>query len=294
MEDLASLGFRIDSSGLRRATTELDRMDGASGRADRSTRGLTSASDLLRNALTGVVAAIGVREIVQYSDEWRAVENQLKQVTRSTSELRSAQSNLLEIANETFSSFEATGNLFSRLSRSTTELGLSTSDLLKLTTTINKSFAASGATATEASAAITQLSQGFASGALRGDEFNSVSEQAPGIMRAIAESLNMTIGELRAFASEGGITAEIVVTALSGASEQIAADFDMMSRTFEQSLIVARNSLLQFVGENQTLSSTLEVVGNTIVDVSKKLTQVADAAAVVAIVIGGSLRGRWQ
>ena len=298
MADLYSLIIRADTRDLRRGRQDLDRFGNQAGRTrgtvnrlGRSFGGLTSASGLLRNAIGGVIAALGARELIQYSDVWRNVENQLKQVTKSTGELRSIQSELMDVANETRATFESTGNLYSRLARSTTEMNLSTTELIGLTTTINKSFAASGATATEASSAITQLSQGFAAGALRGDEFNSVAEQAPAIMRAIADSLNMTIGELRAFAKEGGITAEIVVTALSGAAEKIASDFESMTETFGQSMTVARNNLTEFIGQNETLSTAVDSAGEAVLAFSENLDDVADVAAALAIVVAGRLTG---
>ena len=298
MADIYSLAIRADTSDIRRGRQDLDRFGNRARRTDttvnrlgRSFGGLSSASGILRNALAGVVASLGVREIIQYSDSWKSVENQLKQVTGSTAELQAIQTKLVSVANETRSSFAATGNLYARLARSTTDLNLTSSDLVDLTTTINKSFAASGATATEAAAAITQLSQGFAAGALRGDEFNSVSEQAPAIMRAIADSLNMTIGELREFASQGGITAEIVVTALSGAADKIASDFSKMSVTLNQSLTVAQNNLTQFIGESESLSTAVESAGDSIVKLSENIETATDVVAALAIVVAGRLTG---
>ena len=298
MADIYSLSIRADTSDIRRGRQDLDRFGNRARRTDttvnrlgRSFGGLSSASGILRNALAGVVASLGVREIIQYSDSWKSVENQLKQVTGSTAELQAIQTKLVSVANETRSSFAATGNLYARLARSTTDLNLTSSDLVDLTTTINKSFAASGATATEAAAAITQLSQGFAAGALRGDEFNSVSEQAPAIMRAIADSLNMTIGELREFASQGGITAEIVVTALSGAADKIASDFSKMSVTLNQSLTVAQNNLTQFIGESESLSTAVESAGDSIVKLSENIETATDVVAALAIVVAGRLTG---
>ena len=298
MADLYSLIIRADTSDIRRGRQDLDRFGNRARRTDttvnrlgRSFGGLSSASGILRNALAGVVASLGVREIIQYSDSWKSVENQLKQVTGSTAELQAIQTKLVSVANETRSSFAATGNLYARLARSTTDLNLTSSDLVDLTTTINQSFAASGATATEAAAAITQLSQGFAAGALRGDEFNSVSEQAPAIMRAIADSLNMTIGELREFAAQGGITAEIVVTALSGAADKIASDFSKMSVTLNQSLTVAQNNLTQFIGESESLSTAVESAGDSIVKLSENIETATDVVAALAIVVAGRLTG---
>jgi tape measure domain-containing protein len=240
----------------------------------------------LKGALTGVIAAISAREIIQYADAWRGTENQLRQVTSSTTQLADVQQRLVSVAKETRSGFESTANLYARLARATQEMGLAQSDLIDLTTTINQSFAVSGATTTEAAAAITQLSQGLAAGSLRGDEFNSVAEQAPAIMRAIADSLNMTIGELREFAAEGGITAEIVVNALRDASDEIGDRFAGSVATFGQQMEVARTNLLQFVGESQGVNDVITSAGDAVVWLSERLVD-----------LGGILPGmarQWQ
>jgi tape measure domain-containing protein len=279
---MAELGFNIDSSPMRRASAELTRMSGAAGKAERSTRQLTTATDAARRAVTGLVAALSAREVIQYADTWQNVANQLRQVTSGTRELEAIQARLVNVAKDTRSNFDATANLYARLARSTTELGLSTEDLIGLTTTINQSFAVSGASASEAATAITQLSQGLAAGALRGDEFNSVSEQAPALMRAIADSLNMTIGELRAFAAEGGITAEIVVNALRGAAEEIDTNFNKTVATFGQNLEIARTNMLQFIGSSDGINSAVSGVGEAIVWASERLIDFGDILPAMA------------
>ena len=279
---LASLGFDVQTRELKGATKELENLSKASGNAERSTNSLNSASKVLRNTMFALAGAISAREVIQYSDSWRSVTNQLKQVTSSTSELLAIQQQLVSVSKDTRSSFESTANLYARLARSTTEMGLSTEDLIGITTTINQSFAASGATAMEASAAITQLSQGLASGALRGDEFNSVAEQAPGIMRAIASSLKMTTGDLREFAADGGITAEIVVNALQGASKSIADDFGKTSATFRQSLEIAKTNMMEFVGTSESINGAVSSAGDAVVSLSESIDTLIVAASGLA------------
>jgi tape measure domain-containing protein len=281
---MADLGFNINSDPLRRATRELNGLSQGAGRAERSNRQLSAASTALKAALTGVIASIGVREIIQYADIWQNVANQLRQVTSGTAELEAIQVRLGNVANDTRASFESTANLYARLARSSTELGLSQSDLIGLTTTINQSFAVSGATAAETAASITQLSQGLAAGALRGEEFNSVSEQAPALMRAISDSLGMTIGELRAFAAEGGITAEIVVKALQQASEEIDRNFSKTIATFSQNIEVANNKVLEWVGTNSAISESVGTAGAAIVLLSDNIDNLVNVAGAGLIV----------
>lgn len=278
---MADLGFNIDSKPMKLATSELNKMSGAAGKAEKSTTGLSSAASVLKTAMIGLAGAISAREVFQLGDAWQGTTNQLKQVTTSTNNLVEIQGKLVDISKETRSNFESTANLYARLARSTDQMGLSQSELLGITETINKSFAASGATATEAAAAITQLSQGLAAGALRGDEFNSVSEQAPAIMRAIAKSLKMTIGELRAFAAEGGITAEIVVTALQKASGSISNDFGKTVSTFGQSMEVARTNMMQFVGESSAITGAISTAGDAVVWLTENIDKLTMAASIL-------------
>ena len=276
----ASLRIRVDSSDAAKADKTLDDLAKTGAKAEDSTTKLTTSTERLSSAArvaAGAFAALGlsvsVREIVQANDAWQSAANQLRLVTTSAEDLTKTQSALMMVANDTRSSFESTANLYTRLSRATSEMGLSQTELLGITETINQSFAVSGATAAEAAAAITQLSQGLAAGALRGDEFNSVAEQAPGIMRAIAESLNMTTGELRSFAAEGGITAEIVVNALQGASDSIADDFGKSVQTFGQSMQIAQNNMLEFVGGSDLVVSSIGAAGQALVTLTENLDE---------------------
>ena len=288
-------GTREAAEGARRgvdqfgnSTTQAARKTRtASERMQSDMRSTSRATDALKNAVTGLVGALGAREIIRYSDAWNNAANQLRQVTTGTQELTRVQQSLVNVARDTRSNFEATANLYARLSRSTTELGLSQQNLLDLTTTINQSFAASGATAEEASNAITQLSQGLASGALRGDEFNSVAEQAPGILRAVAESLNMNIGELREFAATGGITAEIVVSALQQASDTIANDFGKTVATFGQQMETARTNLTQWIGTSDEVQGALSALGESVVFLSNNLDAMVKVGQVAAALYAG-------
>lgn len=271
----AKLKITVDSRDVERGNKSLKELAETGGKAEKSTKQLTSATETLTRAAKTAAGALAVtfstREIIQYSDAWQSASNQLRLVTDSASQLAEVQRILLGVSNETRSSFESTANLYTRLTRATTDMGLSQQELVGLTKTINQSFAVSGATATEAAAAITQLSQGLAAGALRGDEFNSVAEQAPGIMMAIAESLGMTVGELRGFAAEGGITAQIVVDALQGAAASIEEDYGKAIKTFGQSVQVAQNNVMEFIGTNDALQGSVSRAGDTIVFLSENM-----------------------
>lgn len=110
----------------------------------------------------------------------------------------------------------------------------SSAEVIAFSELVQKQMTIAGASATEAENAILQLSQGLASGALRGDELRSVAEQAPGIIQNIADYLGVTTGEIREMASEGLITADVVKNAMFDAADNINTKFETMPMTWDQ------------------------------------------------------------
>ena len=260
--------IKVDSSGATRGISQVDsQMQKLGGTTDR-------VQFQLSRVAGAIAAAFSVRQITAYADAYTNIQNRLRVVTNGTEELARVTKQLLDVANDTRSEYQATAVLFSTLARSTEELGISQSRLLAITTTINQSFAVAGATAQEASNAIRQLSQGLASGALRGDEFNSVAEQAPGILRAVAAETGKTVGELREFAAQGGITADLLIRSLEGYADTVNTEFNQTNRTFNQSLTVTNNNLTEFVGRSQAVQGSLQAIGNALVAVSGSLDEI--------------------
>lgn len=260
-------------------------------RLDDDMRGLGRTSDGIQTKLTAVAsalaAAFSVQQITAYADAYTNIQNRLRVVTDSTEQLTRVTASLLQTANDTRASFDATSSLYSTLARSTEELAISEERLIAITKTVNQSFAVSGASADEAANAIRQLSQGLAAGALRGDEFNSVAEQAPGILRAVANETGKSVGQLREFAAEGGITAELLIRAIENYSDVVQTEFDKTNRTFQQSTVVAQNNATAFVGSSKLVQEATQAAGNALVNLTENLDTVANALAAITAVIAG-------
>ena len=298
--DFNNLKVGVDSTEVRTATGDMNKLGVAGsktgkdvkGGMDAAGQGMTTArssANLLRNAFIALGGVMTVQQIVAYSDAWQSASNQLRLVAGESASLERIQSDLMATSNNTRASFEGTSILYTKLARSTTALNLSHEDLVGLVTTVNQSFAANGATAQEMEGAIRQLAQGLAAGALRGDEFNSVAEQAPGIMLAIADSLGMTRGELREFAAEGGITAEIVVRSLQNAAGTIEGDYDKAIRTFGNSMTIARNNAVQFIGTNDAVTESVSVLGSGLILLSENLQHADVVLAAVAATVASRM-----
>ncbi len=178
------IALKISADG-KQASAELGRV--SDGLADVGDNANAAADDtsLLTTGLKGVAAALTVdfllnqaAALASTADQYNNMAGRLKLVAGEGAGLEAALEAVRVTANTSGAELDATATLYTRLSQATQSLGLSQTDVIALTDTINKSFAVSGASAAESEGAIRQLAQGLASGALRGDEFNSVMEQS--------------------------------------------------------------------------------------------------------------------
>lgn len=224
--------------------------------------------------LGGITAALGARQLIEYADTWTRVEGRIRLVTRSTDELTAVQGRLFAIAQQTRSSFESTVDLYTRVARNADELGLSQTKLLALTETVNKAIQVGGSGAQEAAAGVVQFGQALASGVLRGDEFRSIMENMPGLAQALARGLNVTVGQLRALANDGKLTAEVVTQALLKMSGSVDAEFKRLPMTFAQSLTVLENSFTKYVGELDKATGTTRAMADAVVFLGNNLETV--------------------
>ncbi len=236
-----------------------------------SERSVNRSMETMTSAVKGIVAALSVREIVKYSDSWKNINSQLKLVTNSTKQLTQTTNALFKISQDSRNAIEGTVDLYTKLARSTKSLGTSEEELLQVTETINKAITISGVSAQSANAALIQLSQGFASGTLRGEELNSVMEQTPRLAQAIAEGMGVTIGELRALGQEGKITSEAVINALKGQADTINTEFTQVNKTVSQSFTQLGNSVTRIIGIFDSASGTNNLLADTISSISQEI-----------------------
>lgn len=231
------------------ATAAIVRLDRANGSAIVSSRSLTASSSALGGALGGIGAALAAKEILSLTDRYKTLQGQLALVSSSNAEAAQTFETLRTMSNNTGSSLEATVKLYTRFSNATRGAGFSQDQLLKATDAVNKAFLVSSATTQEATAASVQLSQAMASGVLRGEELNSVMEQAPRITRALSEYLGVATGQIRAMAAEGKITSDIVMNALLKSLSSLNKEVATMPLRFEQASQALKNNFLAVIGQ---------------------------------------------
>ena len=212
-------------------------------------------------AMAALGVGFGASELASVADEFSNIASRVSIAVGETGNFEGAMEGVKNVALATNSNLTATTMLFTKINDAGKELGLTQQQSLDLTETINKAMQLGGGAAASNEAAIVQLTQSLASGVLRGDEFNSIMEQAPGISKALAASLGVTTGELRGMAAEGKLSAQTVISALQEQSATIATEYDKLPVTVDKALQNIRTQWMILIGEfNQDSGATSKVV----------------------------------
>lgn len=287
--------IEMDVQGLlvaqQRVNQRLDLMERGFDGTTRAINNTERSMSSLSGVAVALAAALSVRQVSEYADAWATVNNKLSNSVRPTEQLADVTQRVFEVTQSTRSSLDATATLYARLERGTRQYNTSAADLAKLTTIINQGFVVSGATAQEAENAIIQLSQGIASGVLRGEEFNSVAEQGSRLMVALADSLGVGIGELRAMAAQGKLTTDVVVNGLLSQGAAIGKEFANTTTTISQALQVAGNNITKFFGENSTVKTGAAIFNDAVVTASENIGVLSAALTAAAAIMGSRYIG---
>ncbi len=287
--------IKADTAQLLRADKQVrditDGMEGGFNRADKAASSLTSSFGSLSRVATSLMAILSVQQVAQYADAWTTLNNKLANALRPSEQLVDVTERVFNITQQTRGSLDATASLYARLERATREYGTSADDLAKLTTIINQGFVVSGATAQEAENAIIQLSQGLASGALRGEEFNSVNEQGNRLIVALADSMGVGIGQMRQMAAAGKLTTDVVVNGLLSQGVTIGNEFANTTTTISQALQVAGNNITKFFGKNSTVKTGTAIFNDAVISVSENIGALSAILTAAAAVMGSRYVG---
>lgn len=240
---------------------------------ERTTKQTTSSIQNFGQIAGGVFAADRLFEyskaIANTADTYKQLSARIKIVSDSTEEFEAAQRALFNISQSTRTGFAETADLYSQMARGMRDMNVPQEKMLTITEGINKAIIVSGTSTQAANAALVQLGQGFAAGALRGQEFMSVQEQAPVILETVRNGLGLTQKELKNMAEEGRLTNEVFIEGFTRGMEGLDAQFKQMPVTVSQSVQLIKNSLISLTGTLDELtgaSSTLTSIGKSVAD----------------------------
>lgn len=189
-------------------------------------------------AVAGIAGGLSFAGLAKASDENSLRNSRLKMVTNDVGGLKQ----------KTFAAAQSSGADYGAQLDSIAKLKMLTNGLfndneaVKFTSTLDKAFKVSGTSAEEAKSAMFQLNQAMTSGKLQGDEFRSVMENAPILAQKIAESMGVSMGELKKLGSEGKITSDVIKNAVLGSANDIESKYKQMPLTFGKVWQQAQNA----------------------------------------------------
>ena len=300
---IISIDARNAERNARELNRELNNMTTNGIRAESQMNSMGSALRSLAGYMAGVVT---IGTAISKMDTYTGLQNRLKLVTDSQNELNQAMSDTFAIAQKTASSWDSAAMVYQRFADNADRLGITMKQTAGLTETVAKAISVSGGSAASAEAALMQFGQALASGVLRGEEFNSIAEQAPGLLKAIANGLDTNVGSLRGMAAEGKITADVLVKSLTKAQPYIDDLFNKTDFTISQSFTKLSNEVTKFIGEAGKANGAASGLSDAINVLANNLSTIANIAVIGGVALltktiasqtvafYGSIKASWQ
>lgn len=242
-EELARAGAAFDSieQNIRDAGNQQDRFN-------RKIKDGTTAADGLWSKLKGIAATVGglaaAKKIIGISDDLTSTRARLNLIVDDGGSVTELEKKIMASAQRSRSAYFDTASAIASLGSNAGAAFANTDEIIAFMEQINKQFVIGGASAQGQAAAMLQLTQAMAAGALRGEELNSILENAPGIARAIESYMGIAEGSIKSYAEQGLITAEVVKNAMFAAADETNAKFESMPKTWAQIWTSMQNKAL--------------------------------------------------
>lgn len=278
-EDIAeaTVGFDQMEQQIRQADTAQNRFN------DRIQEGSDNAGGLLKQ-IKNIAVAVGgltaIKKLVDLSDDMASTKARLNLLVDDGGSVADLEKKIMASAQRSRAAYLSTAKAISQMGLMAADAFNSNDELIRFTETLNKQFVIAGAGAQQMEAATLQLTQAMASGVLRGEELNSVFENAQPLVQSIADYLGVSIGEIRSMAAEGQITADIVKNAVLSSADEVNKTFETMPMTWGQVFTMASNIALQVL---QPLLNGINWLANNISIIGPAVLGVGGAFAVFQI-----------
>jgi tape measure domain-containing protein len=293
-EELARAGAAFDSieQNIRDAGNQQDRFN-------RRIRDGTTAADGLWSKLKGIAATVGglaaAKKIIGISDDLASTRARLNLIVDDGGSVSELEKKIMASAQRSRSAYFDTASAIASLGSNAGAAFANTDEIIAFMEQINKQFVIGGASAQGQAAAMLQLTQAMAAGALRGEELNSILENAPGIARAIESYMGIAEGSIKSYAEQGLITAEVVKNAMFAAADETNAKFESMPKTWAQIWTSMQNKALSIfnpiltkinqIANSEQFTKVTDGIINGLAGVASVATVILDLLINVASVV---------
>ena len=211
---------------------------------DEGTQGAGDLMNMIKAAVAAYASVQTIGKVMDLSDQLTSTTARLNLMNDGLQTTQDLQNMIYLSAERSRGAYQATADAVSKLGLMAGDAFSSSEEIIAFTEQLNKQFTIAGTETAGIEAAMLQLTQAMGSGVLRGEEYNSILEQAPNIIQAIADYMEVPKGQLKDMAAEGEITAEIVKNAMFAAADETNAKFESMPKTFSQIWTSFQNTAL--------------------------------------------------
>lgn len=257
-------------------------------------QGSTAAGGLLgkiKNIASAYMGMKAVKDLLDLSDTITQTDARLSMMNDGLQTTKELNDMIYASAQRSRGSYLETADAVAKLGLMAGDAFSSNKETIAFMEQVNKQFKIAGTSAAGIDAAMLQLTQAMGSGVLRGEEYNSILEQAPNIIQAIADYMEVPKGQLKEMAADGAITADIVKAAMFACADETNAKFESMPKTWsdiwtsmQNRAIKALDPLLDKINElanSERVQSTVDGLINAFSSVSVILAQVFDGVCAV-------------
>lgn len=237
--------FERSAADIGAASRQVDNFNNRQEQAERGANRVKSVWSKMGGVIKSALAAFSVKKIVELADGMTTTRARLDLMNDGLQTTAELQDMIMKSANRSRAAYSTAADAVAKMGIMAGDAFSSNEELIAFSELINKQFTIAGTSAAGIDAAMLQLTQAMSSGVLRGEELNSVFEQAPTIIQTIADYLGVPIGKIREMAAEGQITSTIVKNAMLASADEINAKFAAMPMTFSQVWTIAKNIALE-------------------------------------------------
>ena len=218
-----------------------------------------------KNLAATIGASVGLKKLIELSDQMTSTTARLSFLVDDGGSVDELEAKIMASAQRSRAAYLDTASAIASMGANAGAAFTSNDELIAFMEQVNKQFVIGGASAQGQAAAMLQLTQAMAAGALRGEELNSILENAPGIARAIEQYMGIAEGSIKSYAEKGAVSATVVKNALLSIADETNAKFNGMAMTWGQVWTQMGNIALKVTQPLLTainwLANNLSVIG---------------------------------
>lgn len=257
-------------------------------------------TSMIKNAITAYVSIQSIGKVLNISDELVQTTSRLNMMNDGLQSTEELVNMVYAAAQDARGSFSEMADVVARFGNNAGDAFSSSEEVVAFADLIQKQMTIAGASTQEASNAMLQLSQALGSGVLRGDELNSIFEQAPNLIQSIADYLDVPIGQIREMAAEGELSADVVKAAIFASADEINAKFESMPMTWGQiwqsmqnTALIAFQPVLQRLNDIAN-SEAFQTFVNGAIEAMATLANILLNIFDLVATVGGFIADNWS